>query len=50
VAACIPCKFAELIFTTRLAELLGPAEQVGLVAVEVRPVRALPAERAVPDD
>lgn len=38
-------------FTTRLAVLAGPAEQVGLVAVDVRPVSAVPElERAGPGD
>jgi hypothetical protein len=43
-------RFELEIRTMRLAELLGPDEQVALVAVEVSPVSAEPLVRAVPED
>jgi hypothetical protein len=43
-------RFAAVILTTRLAAEVGPLEQVGLVAVEDSPVRAVPEVSAVPED
>ena len=50
VAACMLCRFAVLIFTIRLALVAGPLAQFMLVAVEVKPVNAVPVESAVPED
>ena len=44
------CRLAVEILTIRLAELLGPEEQVAFVAVEVSPVSAEAAVSAVPED
>ena len=50
VAACMLCKLGDEILTMRLAELLAPAEQFALVAVETRPVSDEPVVNAVPED